>query len=398
MRINKTHIGVGLAVAGLALLTACTSSSGSPAQSSPAGNPSSSESNSSAASPTTSANAGVLAAALQGTFATPPTSGPAASSGKKVWVLSCGQLSTSCNVPSAALMDAGRTIGWKMNLYDGKLNPALFASGVSQAIAAGANGIILVGIDCDTAQVPLRQAAAAGVKIVGFLAFDCSDPMAGEGKSTFSTSILFAGGKTQADFLKAWGAAKASWLIGQSNGHAKVLDITAPAFVVEKYTDEGFQAQMATCASCSVTSLDLQASDLFGSGALQKVTSALQQHADLTAINVGADPMFQQFVNQAVKAAGRSGLAGMGGECFDVNVAEIRTPGSAESACTVIPEVWMGWATIDELNRQFADPGSAPVDEGLGLQIIDATHNLPTTGGWTSTVPFQADYRKIWGV
>jgi hypothetical protein len=51
---------------------------------------------------------------------------------------------------------------------------------------------------------------------------------------------------------------------------------------------------------------------------------------------------------------------------------------------------------MDELNRQFASPGSAPVNEGLGFDIVDATHNLPSGDTWSSPYNFEADYEKIW--
>jgi hypothetical protein len=39
------------------------------------------------------------------------------------------------------------------------------------------------------------------------------------------------------------------------------------------------------------------------------------------------------------------------------------------------------------------------VDEGMGIQIVDATHNLPASGqNYSAPISYKADYLKIWGV
>ena len=41
--------------------------------------------------------------------------------------------------------------------------------------------------------------------------------------------------------------------------------------------------------------------------------------------------------------------------------------------------------------------GQPAVPEGIGIQIIDATHNLPAAGqNWVDPVNYKADYEKAW--
>jgi ribose transport system substrate-binding protein len=53
-----------------------------------------------------------------------PTSAPKPQPGKKVWVLLCSQAAEGCQVPAAGAAEAGKMIGWKMTVFDGKGDPA----------------------------------------------------------------------------------------------------------------------------------------------------------------------------------------------------------------------------------------------------------------------------------
>ena len=342
-------------------------------------------------------NAATLeAAGYKGTYTAPPTNGPPAQKGKNVWIISCGQASESCSVPADAAQQAGQMLGWKVTLFDAQLNPANYTVGIDKAIAAGAQGLMVTAVDCDLANAALKQAHAAGIKIVGFFSYDCNDPSIASGPPLFSTQVRFNGYSNLDDVMRAWGAIKAAWVIQHTHGHAKVIDISVPSFLVLKYLDEGFTNEIATCAGCSIVDhLSISESDLFGPAAGQKLAAALQEHPEANALHVPNDASFAQFANADLKAAGRSSMLVIGGECFAPNIAEIRG-GGPENACNALPQQWTAFAAMDELNRQFAAPGSAPVDEGEGFQLVDATRNLPATGGWAPTVNFEAAYQHVW--
>jgi ribose transport system substrate-binding protein len=387
------------AVASLVFAAGCGSSPGSaavPATSSGGHSDATTGGSSASGAPITENAATLEAAGYKGSYTAPPTSGPRAEKGKNVWIISCGQASESCSVPADAAQQAGKMLGWKVTLFDAQLNPANYTIGIDKAIAAGAQGLMLIAVDCDLADAALKQAHAAGIKIVGFFSYDCNDPAINSGSPLFSTQVLFNGYSNLDDVMRAWGAMKAAWVIEHTHGHAKVIDITVPSFLVLKYLDEGFTEEMATCRGCSIVDhLSISESDLFGSAAGQKLAAALQKYPGANALHVPNDAMFAEFANADLKAAGRKNLLVIGGECFAPNIAEIRS-GGPEDACNALPQQWTAFAAMDELNRQFAAPGSAPVDEGEGFQLVDGTHNLPATGGWVPTVNFVADYQRVW--
>jgi ribose transport system substrate-binding protein len=92
-------------------------------------------------------------------YGSPPKTSPPPQRGKNVWIMSCDQSIPSCSTPIGAAVEAAKAMGWKVTLFDAKLNPARISEGYRQAIAAKADGIISYSIDC-----PLSQGGLAAVK------------------------------------------------------------------------------------------------------------------------------------------------------------------------------------------------------------------------------------------
>src|SRR5581483_8154784 len=121
-----------------------------------------------------------------GVLAAPPANGPAPAPGKSVWIISCGQAVTSCALPSESMEQAAHQLGWRVTIFDGKLDPSQFTAGMRQAIAADADGIIPVGIDCPLIKAPVEEARRAGIAVVPQVGMDCNDPALKAGPSLFS--------------------------------------------------------------------------------------------------------------------------------------------------------------------------------------------------------------------
>jgi ribose transport system substrate-binding protein len=391
---------VATAVVATLIATACSSSSSSPSSSSVGSSPAASASSSSTASLSSSGVPAAVETLLQqgykGTFQPPPASGPKAATDKKVWVISCGQIAATCASIADAAMQAGQALGWKMTLFDGKLDPTLYSTGILEAIADHANGILTVAVDCADAKSPLEQAKAAGIMTVTVSGFDCNNSIDPTGPPVYSTYVKYTGinsyGATYAD----WKEYDAAWDIAATDGKAKVINTYSPGYLVSEFQNQGFTDEMKLCTTCSIADeLGITATDQEGSGAQDKLQSALLQNPDANVVQVGVDDWFERFANAAFKEVNRSDLEVSGDECSNTAIAEIKA-GGPQKVCIGRDFSWESWAAMDELNRQFASPGSAPVDEGLGFDIVDATHNLPSGDTWSSPYNFQADYEKIW--
>jgi ribose transport system substrate-binding protein len=385
MRRPNAWLAAAAALALVSVLAGCSNSGNSAAAST-----------NNASSNVPAAVASLLAKGYKGTFSAPPSTGPAAVKGKNVWVISCGQVAASCAVPADAAMAAGAAAGWQMHLYDAKLDPANYTTGIDEAIADGANGIVNVVVDCDLARAPLLQAKAAGIKDVGIDSFDCNDPLDNTGSPVYSTFIKFNGEATAGDAFQEWDALKMAWLISQENGKAKVVATYEPGFLISQHRAAGMKSEIALCKKCSLDLVAFSPTDMEGNGAQEKLQSALLQNPNFNAVLIGTDSYFAQFANAALQSVGYSHLKIMGGECIGTTATDAIRAGGPEQACVVMPAEWEGWAAVDELNRQFADPGSAPVNEGLGFLVVDKTHNLPKTGAVQLPVNFIRDYEKVW--
>jgi ribose transport system substrate-binding protein len=363
--------------------------------------------NSSPAAPPPPANAndsGYLATAksktqanYKGTNTMPDTTLRKPTPGKKVVVISGGESALSSSVPSDAAMAAGKAAGWDMTLYDQKLNPANGTALINQALAAGAEGIILDATDCPLAKTALQAAKAKGVKVVPIYAFDCNDPMFGGGGEALFSGITNYGAKAKDIdlFTQSYGADQADAIIAATEGQAKVILFNDTEFTVLKYTAKGFTDEMAKCTSCSVVAtVDFKAAEL-GPALQQKAASILLQHPEANAVKIPYTAAALLGISAAVSASSKaSSLYVMGGEGFGPELDLIRAK-KGVSAVNVISSEWVGWSAIDTLNSLFL--GQQPADSGIGWTLADAEHNIPPSGDFVPPVDFKAAYKKAWG-
>jgi ribose transport system substrate-binding protein len=335
--------------------------------------------------------------AYKGTDRTPPTAAPKPQPGKKVWIISPGQVGESASIPTNATKEAGEAIGWKMTIFDGKLDPSTYPTGIRQAIAAKADGVILDAIDCAVVKQALVEARAAKVKTVAFYALDCNDPSI-KGDPLFDGMVNF--GLQYGDYaslIRAWGAAKADWIIVKTKGKAKVISFKQDEFLIVKYIREGFEQELAKCASCEIVkTVDLTLAD-FGPKLQQKAQGALLQHPEANAIHAPYDTLMHFGIAAAIMESGRNDqLETIAGEGFPSNIQLIRD-NKGQDAANAFPAAWTGYAAVDTLNGLFN--GQPPQDSGEGFKLIDREHNMPAPGkGYEPEVDFRTAYKKAWGV
>ncbi|MBV9098984.1 MAG: substrate-binding domain-containing protein [Frankiaceae bacterium] len=383
-----------LALAALAFASACASTSKSPSTTPGTNNNQ---------APTTSASSGADQAALakvyQGTLSSPDTTSRPAVKGKKIVIISAGQSSISSSIPVNAAKEAAQAIGWSVTVYDAQLNPANYPQLVSQAIASGADGIVLDAIDCSFVKSQLEQAKSKGIKVVPIYAYDCNDPYAGKGGvSLFSgyTNYGAAANKNLGAFAEQYGYAQGQAAIAATGGQAKVIFFNDPEATVLHYTGQGFLNAIKTCAGCKVVAdVEFKGLDL-GPTLQQRAASVLLQHPEANVVKSPFTAATLLSIAPAVTQSGRaSKLYVMGGEGFQPELDLMRTH-QGVSAVMISPSDWTGWSAVDTLNSLFQ--GKAPAFSGLGWQLVDPTHNLPASGPWVSPIDFKSIYKKAWGV
>jgi len=381
--------GLALMVPALAVAAGCGSSSGS--------------GEATAAGSSTGSVAGAktfVTQFLNGADRPLPTSSPKPQPGKKVWVLSCSQAAEGCQVPAAGAAAAGKMIGWKMTVFDGKGDPATYAKGVRSAIAAKADGIVLVSIDCAAIKAPLDEAHKAGIKVFGFYGIDCDDPFAGGGRKAFDGQVDY--GKKYGSFTEAvqnrYARLIADYTISKTNGKANIIAITEDDIAVVHYIWQGYLKWIAhDCPDCKVTKVPVALSDLLQGSLQAKIQAALTKNPTANVVFAPYDAAITGGVAAAVQANGRDKqILLTGGEGLSPDIEMIRK-GQGQDFAAGAPARWAGFATIDGLNRIFH--GQPTVDEGIGQAVIDKDHNLPAkTTFYDGTSDYEANFKKIWGL
>jgi ribose transport system substrate-binding protein len=323
----------------------------------------------------------------EGTLREPDATPRPIAKDKKVVIISAGQASISSSVPVGAAEEAAKAAGWTTEVYDAQLNPANAAGLVRQAIASGADGIILQAIDCPGVKGPLQEAKAKGIQVVGIYSFDCNDPLfKGNDPALFSGAINY-GAEAQAGigaFTKKYGADQAKAVIAATGGKAKVVFFNSPTVTVLNYTGEGFKEEIKKCSECEIVAEVEFAGAELGPNLQQKATSALLQHPEANAVKSPYTSATLLGIAPAVVQSGRA------------NKLYVLRANQGVDAVNIAPSDWTGWAAVDTMNSLFTKKPIA--DSGLGWQLVDKENNLPASGPFAPKVDFKSLYKKAWGV
>jgi ribose transport system substrate-binding protein len=315
--------------------------------------------------------------------------------GKHVVVISAGQADSGDMARAEAVMAAAKAIGWQAELYDAKLDPANDAPLVRQAVAARADGIIAVGIDCDRAEQAFQEAKAANIAVVGTGAVDCSDPHGGnEPTGLFSASIDYGahGGDVDA-FAQEYGASMADYVIAASHDTAKVIDVSEPDIATQSWVFKGFDDTLAASAgSRVVATVTVTASDVLAGNVEGEVRAALQSHPGATWVKSPSAWLSAVAIAPAVAGAAAP-VQVMGADGAGPELDLVRR-GAVAAVGAISPE-WEGWAAVDTMNSVFRH--QQPVDSGIGWQLADRAH-LPAASPLVPTVAFMSEYLRAWGL
>ena len=323
-----------------------------------------------------------------------PTPRPAVED-KRIVIISAGQSSITAMVPADAAVEAASTIGWDAEVYDAKLVPANYAPLVRQAVASGADGIMLIAIDCQAVQQPLREARAKGIAVIGVGAFDCDDPHGGGAKrGLFSAQISFGPrGEDLGALVSRYGVDQGNYIVAKSKNRAKIIDIQDPEFTTLFYTDRGFRKAIARSGGSEiVATVEITTADFVKNTLVSKIQAELLRHPEADWIR--SPYTYTTTLGVVPALGGDSTIDVMGGEGFEPELDLIRA--GRITAVNIFSSEWAAWAGIDTMNSVFRD--EAPVDSGLGWAVADEDHNVPPSGPYVPPIDYEAQYRKAWGV
>jgi ABC-type sugar transport system substrate-binding protein len=332
-----------------------------------------------------------------GTFQAPPIEPVEVTEGLSLWHVSCGEAVVTCSAPAAAAAEAATAIGWDANVCDGKLNPEGWGACVRQGIAAGADVITLIGIDCAPIAGPLAEAKEAGIPTVGVGVNDCDaigqDPLY-SGVASYLPDVSYG------DWWATVGATQAKWLVAENDGAAQVLQVVFPDPAFGPILAEGLAEEIAKHEDSSiVATLEITNADVGAGNLVSKFSTALLQNPDINSIAIPIDGWFLAGLAQAIESSGRSEELAVIGAFGSVPNFGLIAEGTGEDATVAWATDWDGYAVVDAALRTLA--GQEMQNTGLGVQVVDAENNLPAPGTpftFEPAVDFRAAYLAAWGV
>jgi ribose transport system substrate-binding protein len=386
-----------LAVAAAAALAACSTSGSSSAGTGGSGGAAGSGSGQGAAASGSGSAQAAYDKAFAGVIGTAPTASVKPKGKVLAWVVSCGQQVPTCAEPAGATVAAANAAGWQAKLCDGKLNPQGWAACIRQGISAKASGIIVIGQDCGSFQAALQEAKAAGIPTVGAGGNDCD--VTG-GAKLYSAAVQNLPGYSAQQWWAKLGALQADWIIGKTGGQAQVLSLQFTDAIWGAWIEDGFVKELGTCGGCKVVgTLKVGNADVASGQLPQKLGTALLKVPTATAVNVPLDGWFFAGLSQAIQSSGRSSQLAVIGAFGEPGNLDLIRKGTGEDATVGFNAEWVGWAGADDLGRLLANQPVQPA--GVGLQAIDAMHNMPAAGTsfqYQPPVDYASAYQKAWGV
>ncbi|MUL50084.1 substrate-binding domain-containing protein [Mycobacterium sp. CBMA293] len=330
----------------------------------------------------------------------PPTSdGPQAVRGKRVTLVDIGMSAPTGAEFAKATELAAQRLGWTLTTIDAKYQLSTAADGVRQAIASGAEGILLFGVDCPPIKAALEQARMANIPVVNAAGQDCNEAEGG-GPSLFTRNVLYPplkeGGEPVTPF-KLWrqfGIAQADWMIANTDGKARVLVFDVPDFAVTAELGRGFRERLAQCGGCKIEGAVTVGVKDFGPNLQGIAEQALLKYPKSNAVNGNYSDLMTLGVAAAIRSANRAdSIKAVAGSGNADELTLIRDRRGVDAGF-VEQLTWDAFAAADQLNRFFADAPS--VVSGEAVTMYDREHNMPPSGAFVPLADFGGAFNKIW--
>jgi len=292
----------------------------------------------------------------------------------------------------SGVREAAKALGMTVTAVDASTSDP--AGLIEQGVAQGYDVILLQSVDSATMAAPLADAKAAKIPVIELTTSDPQLPSAeAKARSVFGyvTFCYSCAGKQMAAFVVADGG-----------DGARAAIYTVPGLVVSEAMVRAFQSEVARlCSTCSVKVINAPFAQW---GNLQTLTgTAIEGNAD--AKHLYLVPVFDAMVPIGVAAAIAEKGVASSVKIVTYNGTDAGLPGVANGTVAADiggPQVWLGWATVDQVARALTGVDAAP-DEMLPHRIFSSAniknvdlHAAEDT--WYGGTGFRAEYQKLWGL
>lgn len=307
--------------------------------------------------------------------------------GKSIWFVELGG-SGSFVDDAQALQQPTEALGMKLQVCDGNYVPATWSACITQAVNAGAAGIVTDSFSPEAVAPAVAYAKKHKVPIVVG-----SEP----GRNTPLEQFM--------PFTDGPGEARVAvdWMIAHSDGKANILAVTTEG-------DPGTQADTTAavrelkknCPSCGWVDALSTSSD-FSTVWPTAVSAALLKHPSLTIAYAQFDPDVP-YLTQGMNSAGRS-LPYVGMNAVLAQMESVKSHGS-ELADVGSNANYSSWIVVDRLIRMILHK-PAPTHVYFPIRVFDSTNvsrltmtqSASTSGQWYGpTTSYKNGFKKLWGL
>lgn len=322
---------------------------------------------------------------------TGPTTGPAAQKDKTIVYVAADMRNGGVLGVSKGVEEAAAAIGWTVRVIDGQGSVSGRSGALQQAIALNPQGIILGSVDAKEQAELIKQAADAGIKIVGWHATASTGPAPDQNIFTNITT----------DPLEISRAA-ASFVVADSGGKAGVVIFTDSVYEIAIAKSDIMAKVIKDCEGCKILSVeDTPLAE--ASTRIPPLTNALlQRFGDEWTYSLTINDLPFDFMASALQSAGkapdgfpRNVSAGDGSEAAFQRIHQ----NYYQFGTVAEPLSMHGWQAVDEMNRAFA----GQPDSGFVVPVhLFLPQNVSEDGGATFTFDpnngYRNAYKAIWGV
>ena len=324
-----------------------------------------------------------------------PTTGPKNVGKKLIVIVSTDQRNGGAQGAGDGAAEAAKALGWEVRSLDGQGTVPGHATAITQAIAMKPDGILNVGIDSKEQAPLLEQAAADGIKIVGWHAGPAAGPV--EGVPQVFTNV------TTDPVEDATSAGLEAVIKASQGGDCGVILFTDSIYAIATAKTNAERAAVEGYSKCKVLEVaDTPIADL-GNRMGQLTTSLLSKYGAKWTYSIAVNDLYYDFSVPSLISAGIDPAKGYPQQISagDGSVSAFKRirDRQYQDATVADPLNLQGWIMIDEMNRALA--GQKPSGYVPHVHVFTAA-NVELDGGKDNKFDpgngYRDEYKKIWGV
>jgi ribose transport system substrate-binding protein len=309
-------------------------------------------------------------------------------SGQTIWYVANGLNFPFSENLVAGTKEAAGKLGMKVTAVDGAGQPAKAASLIQQGISQNAAAIVIQAFPTEALEASVKEAKSAGIPVIQINDGEELSPTAkSAGVFANVTSCYSCGGEALADLVS---------LNTENDAHVVFIDV--PEIKTTVLEREAFEKTLSElCPECSISKAS---SPVAQWGNLASLTGSLLKSDPETNYLVPALDAMIPLMKPAIFAGGAAeNVLVSAYNATQPNMEDLQK-GQLVGGLVGNPEVWMGWAVVDEtlraLSKQPAVEDEKIPNRTFTEENVQELNLKEPPISWYGEPEFRQGYEKLW--